>query len=84
MECKEHCGVRSAIVLRPWSQSGFKAFPVEGVSVPAGLEGSEGVIHVKGHDGFFFLCLCVGGACVDTCMCLCMCTCMFRSEIKQC
>lgn len=48
---------------RRWSQSGFKPFPAEGVSVPAGLEGSEGVTYVKGHDGFFFsifMCVRVG------------------------
>lgn len=47
---------------RPWSQSGFNPLPAEGVVVPAGLEGSEGVLHVKGHAGFFFLCwVCVCG-----------------------
>lgn len=34
----------------------------EGVSVPTGLEGSEGIICVKGHTAFFFP-LFMGGLC---------------------
>lgn len=52
----------------------------EGVSVPTGLEGSEGIICVKGHTAFFSLCL--WGDCVGTRMCSCICACMCRSQVN--